>query len=769
MAHDRITADEVAADNKKVLHFSRGLEFPEPKEEEGLAPITADEVDTAARSALSGTTLGVSEPVISSVNALIGSLIDAGYDGPSIDKFFSDLSKNYKSDVERRKSLKEKYPDVHGGAELTGAIGSAFVPGAQGALLGKAGKVLGSGATAAGKLAKRAGKAVESIPGAKAALEAKNLGGSLARAGRGAAEGAAIGAGTTAIDQTVQGASGFKDPSKAKEHIESGLEYGAGLGLVPSAYRGLKLASKRTLSNLGQVRPAVIDAYLRNHQTASKANSVANMKEIFDDTVNKIKNGILAKKDRLTESKNEALEALGEKVAKGSSHSYDILDKIQGYVPASRIKSLITRAKHDFEIVKKQGTFDEPGTKALKFLQALHDSLDNYGQDIKGMRGKQIPFPVVKKILQRYDNHYVSKQNSGEFLGDAQELVNLVRIQIDKLLKELSHEAQPQMNLSGLGDYAEKMLEVSSDTHLLKKASQKFGQDEPFTKKLPGLNQKNYPVQAVLLKELEKRSGVPLIAELEEIQRLDPIMHISKDNSQQFLKTIFFDSSVENLNTLRMIESLQPAQLEQMIRDTGTLNAFTKEFEPGSRNIKMWTGLGSVASGLGSLALGADFKTIVELGGLGGFLGGFVKYYGAPITKSVLDGYVKMNGLITLRKIQQYMPDVPADLVLRLKNDLIMEMARPSDAQIPIPRDKYMQMIVDLDGATNLNSVEKAKAIDGMNRNGTIPANTLRSVMLDNGQGGTVEEPNLIEDEDEEEEAQNPDVDQVIENMEFYN
>lgn len=51
-------------------------------------PIGAEKLETAARSALEGATFGVSEPILSGVNATIGNLIDAGFDAESLKDFF---------------------------------------------------------------------------------------------------------------------------------------------------------------------------------------------------------------------------------------------------------------------------------------------------------------------------------------------------------------------------------------------------------------------------------------------------------------------------------------------------------------------------------------------------------------------------------------------------------------------------------------------------------------------------------------------------------
>jgi hypothetical protein len=107
------------------------LDSEPPVEGPGLG----EKIETGARSGLEGLTLGASEPIISGINAVVGNLIDAGFDADTIGEFAkkaassSAIEQQYQKDVERRRKLEAELPQVAIPSEIAGAVAPGFISG----------------------------------------------------------------------------------------------------------------------------------------------------------------------------------------------------------------------------------------------------------------------------------------------------------------------------------------------------------------------------------------------------------------------------------------------------------------------------------------------------------------------------------------------------------------------------------------------------------------------------------------------------------------
>lgn len=170
--------------------------------------------------------------------------------------------------------------------------------------------------------------------------------------------------------------------------------------------------------------------------------------------------------------------------------------------------------------------------------------------------------------------------------------------------------------------------------------------------------------------------------------------------------------------------------------------AFTLAQENGSKHVNFWGAIGGI---LGGVTSHGELFTSATAGTAGLILGQYVSKHGPAITKKMLDGYARMHGMPSVAKIRRFMPvEVQENLI----NDLVMA-SQAQGAPVQINQADYQSMLGDLDKASNLSTIDKAKAFNQMNRQGTIPAPTLQKMMLDDGQGGVVQpRPDSFEDED---------------------
>lgn len=164
---------------------------------------------TAARSGVSSATLGLSEPVVSGLNAAVGSLVSAGFDAENALDFIKKaadperLKKEYQSDVEYRKKMQEEHPI----ADIGGSLAGAFSPVGPAAKLAGA---IGKGTAKAGEALYKAGtlKKLGGVVGAPAAR-------SIMKTGLAAGEGAAFIPAVSLPEQKIKEASGFSESSES--------------------------------------------------------------------------------------------------------------------------------------------------------------------------------------------------------------------------------------------------------------------------------------------------------------------------------------------------------------------------------------------------------------------------------------------------------------------------------------------------------------------------------------------------------------------------
>ncbi len=678
-------------------------------------PDTSGAIETSARGYVEGMTLGASEPVISGANAIIGNLINAGYDADGIKDFLSKavdselIGKSYDNDVERRRELKKAHPYAQVGSEVVGAFASP------------ANKVLGA-------IGKTAGKAVEAIPYADKALKAKYVGG-LARTAKSGVEGAAMVTAAEGTKRGIEGATGFIQPQDEQpsmvEMAALGGKIGAGThaaiggikgGVQVASYVANKVGkplAKGILASLGGVKPEVVQAYIEKGAATRNAHSPEDAKAILDQAIANIQEATIGKRGKFIDDVLASVEKLKDKVNKGSEEAYAILDKNPDKtVKVPNMKRAITLEKKTFQPVKGA----PPVGSAAR---AANAKLDKY-REIFDKFPKEISLRQAKMILQQLGHDMTEVESQvGGYGSPSHNAITSIRHSLDAVVKKMVPE------------YAKQMEVVAADTEALIKMTRKFGTPDKIMGKIDRFETASGALDKQTLGDLESRTmgqsnllddTSRLSHQLENIHAAKPVMRIG--DTQSFMQSIFNRSSIKNKETLQLISQMSDMDLVTILENSGTKDAFTKQFNAGSANVNTWTVLGMAAAG--GLAGGAP----------GAIIGAMVKYYGPSTTKIVLDGISRMQGAPTLRKIDKLMQGIPLELQNTLKEQLIRAVQTEYGQSNPIavPKQDYIQTIIDIDGAKNLNSVEKAKAINSLNRDGIVNSEYLTKVMIDGGQ-----------------------------------
>lgn len=286
---------------------------------EGIAPIDdsnlGGQYETGVRGVLNSLSLGVSEPLMSGANALVGKALDEYLrqkeisegipqaDAPTI----SDL---YKQDVERIRGLKEKFPATDIGAQVAGAL-APWGAGAQAfKVAGKLAKGSGLGEAMLAKFGPKVAEKVASGAALSGGEKLAQIASTASVEGLGAGMGA-LGSGV--VQKAALEPSGFIKEGESPGLVEqtlSGAKFGSVIGAAPGVYRlakdVTKSQAKKALAILGGVKEDTISDYLKNRDRILAAPSL----EQTVDEINTVVAGLKEKVSDARVTKAQADEAL---------------------------------------------------------------------------------------------------------------------------------------------------------------------------------------------------------------------------------------------------------------------------------------------------------------------------------------------------------------------------------------------------------------------------------------------------------------------------
>lgn len=209
---------------------------------------------------------------------------------------------------------------------------------------------------------------------------------------------------------------------------------------------------------------------------------------------------------------------------------------------------------------------------------------------------------------------------------------------------------------------------------------------------------------------------------------LDPFKKITPQNSENVIRTLLGERTrkIELKKLMASLGQVPDEDFVALINDLRVKDQFEKGGGMGSANTNLWAAL----SGGFGLAMG-DPTFGLASAGAGASFGRFMDAYGGQVTKKVLDGIIFMRGIPTLQKVSAALADVPPAAVNQVKNDLIrMVTIGNSTGGVVIPADQRGDVAQDIKGAENLSNIEKANAINDMNKTGKVDAATMQKLMI---------------------------------------
>lgn len=672
---------------------------PKPDQE---GPVS-EKIETGARSFLKGLTpFGISEPVLSGINAGVSRLIEEGMSSKDIAQKVTDvmsvelLASEYEKDVARRREMEQKYPALSTGAEISGGLASIAVPAAG---IGKAISVL---PTMAGKIA-------EKVPTAL---------------GKAAVKGGIVGAGEAAGRKAVLEPTGFVKPEEALPVSEAGISgvgLGAGLTGLGMIGKGLAKTPGKLLSAFGGVKPEIIEKYLKRDRPLDPV-SVDDVKAVVDTAASNVQASIQAHRFATADLLSSAVKRLRGKISDDSTAGFAILDR-EAELAAQQGTKKVINAKDILDNVDKQIADIAPGgigigpteKAAITKLQELKEDFLKTPLLASG----EVSLSDAKSIIQTLDKFTKYEKSAGTFTDELNIALQAVRGGINKSLRDISPA------------YAQHMDKVASETRLLADMDRFFGTPE---KSLIGLKRLESGFDQTinsLTARLEQATGFPIFKELDKIKRSSSVERIRAETTQNFLKSVMRGTSIENRKKLALLSKMSGEDLIKMAEEAAMTAEFDKIVQNGSRDVVFWQTLLGGASG----AIGGGLATESAAGSAvgGAVVGYLVKTYGAPMTKVILDGVLAVKGVPTVKKINAALGQVPnlvkADLLSGFVKANTIRLAQDPERELQFDPDLANDIKVDVIGS-DISSIRKAQALDSLQRNGTLKQGTLKEIMI---------------------------------------
>lgn len=726
------TEQELAPLAKSAPVNEADLFAPPSNYELGNVPLS-EKIETGVRSGLEGLTLGLTEPVISGSNALIGQTIAAAMDPNQtiLDTLSGEqLSKAYQADVERRRKLKAAQPGLDIAGQVAGAIGPMLLSG--GASLAGQGAVRAAKAASIAQkldLGGQIGLRATELAGAPLKALAKGIQGEglLAKGTKGAIEVAnaavkgAAGAGAQElVREGILENTGFMKEGEAPGVLEAmkfGGILGGGLSGAGRALSAAKVMGTKAASVFLGVSKDAMDEYLANFEKIRSAKSLEEVTVAAKDNIKKIKELAKTTENTLADDVAAQLDAIKDRVTLGSKEAFEVLGASGKKFENKRLQDIVNQAQDKLK-TKGQLIGDE-SKAAYNYLNALKSDMAGLGDNVDATD--------VKKVIQTLDQSYTPLA-PGQFHDSLKDkALNEVRRGIDQMVK------------AEVPEYAKKMKEVAGLAELHAEAFKQFGKDKNIRGVEQVLAQKN-PVKTGVMEQIYEAQPDNFVAAKNARAAAETIRQLDEGNIGD--KILQYSKGSRNPAIAKQLKALGAMSGDEFMQalDAARINHyFTREFLRGSRNVNLWTllmGLGAklgdssgqvsqraLQSGAGAALLGSIDPMF---GMIGATLGASVDLFGPSIAKQMLNAIGAIRGIPTVAKIRQL--SVPENIKEMMVQDFIRAMSPKSktDAEKKdktaffVPKEAKEAVKAEVIGSSALTVEQKAKMLSELSRENKI-------------------------------------------------
>ena len=163
----------------------------------------------------------------------------------------------------------------------------------------------------------------------------------------------------------------------------------------------------------------------------------------------------------------------------------------------------------------------------------------------------------------------------------------------------------------------------------------------------------------------------------------------------------------------------------QMIDDLRVAEGFSKEFTQGSRRVNMF---GAIGAGIYGTVTG-DPVAMAVAGGLGAAAGGMMDRFGGKVAQKVLDFAINVRGWPTVQKVNQALSDLSPEVRNYVLQDVVRSASLIKNETIRISESQRQAIYQDIK-TSDLDAVSKSKALEQMNKTGTVAGQTVSAIML---------------------------------------
>jgi hypothetical protein len=482
----------------------------------------------------------------------------------------------------------------------------------------------------------------------------------------------------------------------------------------------------------------------------------------------------------------DAADELKAKVSADSEESYKILDRLEQQAKAGAVPRVNLGDVPDF-IKNLQSDLKVNGKLLSAEERAAFNALEKYRVQGAAVFRERVAYPTVKRIIQSIDRDIrtYGAPNSAQFSDLSREKLLQLRRGLDQIIKTTSPEYAAQMEKVAAG--TELLNDVSkflgreqkiqgklegiwrpaqaSDKDLVIQLGKAVNKDfagpinayaqakqlaqQPLAMEAmaKGLPQAKELAQAEAQMARLRRPGAEQILAPKEVRQVQQA-RVGVQRAQQFADEAKarlaeigpFGREMSNYNAIRgAVAGRNPAYEQslialskasgqdfvQMINDLRLAEAFAKDFTQGSRNVNFFSIIagGLTAGATGSLTAGA------VLAGLGAGVGKFMDKFGGVATQKVLDRYLQIQGMPTVKKLQGTLNDLPPAVRDFAIADFVRAVTQVKQETITVPAEQIPVVYQDIK-SSDMDTVSKAKALEDLTQAGTVNSETMKKAML---------------------------------------
>ena len=526
------------------------------------------------------------------------------------------------------------------------------------------------------------------------------------------------------------------------------------------------------------------------------AKEIKNKKEIIEKKVEDAYRPIkLAKPPTdLVDDVVQAADELNQRIKDGSAEAYDILDKSGVNVNISKVGGLLQEAKKDLAIMGST-LISEESEAAFESLSKLQRKFSTLPDEIPATEAKKLVQDLDREIKWQGDKFGYKTRASNAILDarrsiDAslkgnEEYEKIMRgvYEDRKLLTEAEdffkkERALQSLNTIGgesskyrrealykLGQATGRDFQTDVDKYINTRAiradadayKEKIRQSLPEYSELRLLENKlnfikepqnkSFFVEDVIPNQPATKQAIKAKNNLAQQQAaLDEARQVYKqfqtitpNTSKDFLNGVLSGKAERNKNKLADLSKLADQDFVRQIEDLKLLSQFDKRNQNGSTNTNLWAivGTGALASGTYAAKVLLDDEEEFDprifgaAAALGGTMGKVLDIYGPRIAKEILNGVGTIQGIPTVKKIENL--NISPESKQILKNDLIrLWQMQEKPEKIPVDEALKPMSRFDIRNSENLSASTKAKALDELNRTGSVDSGLIAEMSVGN-------------------------------------